>query len=80
MAVSSPTVLTCSAVQALQKLVRFGPAAKVTLQAASFNSLMPAQYQTHERLLAQVRQFSCNHTCIRTQRNIQQQLWQSLDC
>ncbi|KAL3143189.1 hypothetical protein ABBQ38_002046 [Trebouxia sp. C0009 RCD-2024] len=40
--------------QALQKLVRFGSASTVTLQAASFDSLMPAQYQPHERLLAQV--------------------------
>lgn len=55
--------LTYSAMQALQKMVRFGPAAKVTLQAASLNCLTPAQYQTHERLLAQVRQLLIMQLC-----------------
>lgn len=49
--------------QALQKMVRFGPAGKVSLQAASLDSLMPAQYQTHERLLAQVRPSSVMRLC-----------------
>lgn len=44
-----------NAAQALQKLVKFGSIGKVTLQAASRDSLCPAQYQTHERLLAQVK-------------------------
>lgn len=54
-----------SAMQALQNMVRFGPAAKVILQAASLNSLMPAQYQPHERLLAQVRQLPVMQLCTR---------------
>ncbi|KAL0039566.1 hypothetical protein WJX77_002084 [Trebouxia sp. C0004] len=40
--------------QALQKLARFGSVDKVSLQSAGCDALCPAQYQTHERLLAQV--------------------------
>ena len=60
---SNARSLRHNAMQALQKTVRFGPAAKVTLQAASLNSLMPAQYQPHERLLAQVRYIPVMHLC-----------------
>ncbi|DBA69067.1 TPA: hypothetical protein ACH3X2_013228 [Trebouxia sp. C0005] len=40
--------------QALQKLARFGSVGTVSLQSAGCDALCPAQYQTHERLLAQV--------------------------
>ena len=42
------------AAQALQKLARFGSVGTVSLQSAGCDALCPAQYQTHERLLAQV--------------------------
>ena len=42
------------AAQALQTLARFGSVGKVSLQSAGCDALCPAQYQTHERLLAQV--------------------------
>ena len=44
--------------QALQKLVRFGAVGQVTCQVGGCDSLLPANYQTHERLLAQVPPFT----------------------